>query len=142
MYSSTMRNYFLLLSAFAVSISVTAPSVNIALVQFYLWGDQTPTSLSFAAPVIAKGEEDLAPYKEVMNIASVLIYDRNVTTCDEMDQKITIWANHYFYLERVGNPNLGIFEPGCPTAGASLASLAKGKLHLAAGKRRSYRSPV
>ncbi|XP_055357205.1 atrial natriuretic peptide receptor 1-like isoform X2 [Paramacrobiotus metropolitanus] len=116
---------FLFLSVCAAISCVMASAVDVALMQFYLWGDKTSTSLSFVAPVMAKAEEDLASYKDVMNITRVLIYDRNVTTCDGMDQKAAFWATRYYYHNLVGNPVLGIFGPGCRTAASSVASLAR-----------------
>ncbi|XP_055330070.1 atrial natriuretic peptide receptor 1-like [Paramacrobiotus metropolitanus] len=114
---------FLLLSVFAFVRGANV--TDVALVQFYLWGAKTPTSLQFAAPVMAKGENDLAPYKGVLNITRVLIYDRNVTTCYEIDKKATFWATRYYYREAVGNPVTGIFGPGCPSAALSVAPLAR-----------------
>ncbi|XP_055352970.1 atrial natriuretic peptide receptor 1-like [Paramacrobiotus metropolitanus] len=114
---------FLLFLVFDFVRGVYIPDV--ALVQFYLWGDKTPTSLQFAAPVMAKGEDDLAPYKDFLNITSVLIYDRNVTTCDGINQKAAFWATRYYFHEAVGNPVMAFFSPGCSSAASSLAALAR-----------------
>ncbi|XP_055356160.1 atrial natriuretic peptide receptor 3-like [Paramacrobiotus metropolitanus] len=120
-----MHPPFALFSAFAVIRCVTTSPVDVALVQLFLWGDKTPTSLSFAGPVIAKAQEDMAPYKDTLNITRVLIYDRNVTTCVGMDQKAAFWITRYFYHEADGNPVMGVFSPECPAAASSIAALAR-----------------
>ncbi|XP_055356085.1 uncharacterized protein LOC129601324, partial [Paramacrobiotus metropolitanus] len=39
--------------------------------------------------------------------------------------KATFWATRYFYRQAVGNPVMGLFGPGCPTAAASVGHLAR-----------------
>ncbi|XP_055330069.1 atrial natriuretic peptide receptor 1-like [Paramacrobiotus metropolitanus] len=125
MHPSIIQTFsFSLLSVFAV-VRCVYGRTDVALVQFYLWGDKTPTSLTFVGPVMTKGEEDLAPYKDVLNITRVLLYSRNVTTCDEMSLKATFWATRYYYREANGNPVMGIFGPGCPSVALSIAPLAR-----------------
>ncbi|XP_055357522.1 uncharacterized protein LOC129602516 [Paramacrobiotus metropolitanus] len=111
MYPSEIRkSAFLLVSIVAVISCITASTVDVALVQFYLWGDKTPTSVQFVGPVRAKAVEDLAPYKDVLNITTVFVYERNVTTCDAMDERVTYWFASYYYRFRMGNPIMSLWS--------------------------------
>lgn len=97
----------LLLSGTAVAL------VDIALIEFVLWGDKTTTSLAVSGAIFDIGEAELIQmYGDKMNFSRVRIFDRNVTTCDMMDQKATFWATRYFYREAEGNPVMGMFGPG------------------------------
>ena len=87
--------------------------VDIALIEFVLWGDRTTTSLAVSGAFFDIGETELTQlYGDKMNFSRVRIFDRNVTTCDMMDQKATFWATRYFYREAEGNPVMGMFGPG------------------------------
>ncbi|XP_055356097.1 atrial natriuretic peptide receptor 1-like isoform X3 [Paramacrobiotus metropolitanus] len=120
----TQRSSVVLLSVLLV-ISYAAATVDVALVEFILWGNKTTTSLSIAGALLDKGEEEMRRYSSVINVTKVPIYDKNVTTCDMMDQKATFWATRYYYREAQGNPVMGMFGPGCPTAAASVGHLAR-----------------
>ena len=97
-----MAILFGLLLVCGVGVRVTGALVDVALVEFVLWGNKTTTSLGMAGALFDIGEEELTQkYGNVMNVSRVRIFDRNVTTCELMDQKATFWATRYFYREAV-----------------------------------------
>ncbi|OQV18948.1 Atrial natriuretic peptide receptor 1 [Hypsibius exemplaris] len=107
-------------------VTVVHAAIDVALVEFILQGERTTTSMKVAGPIFDIAEEDLrAKYSDIMNFTRVRIFDQNVTTCELMDQKATFWATRYFYREAQGNPVMGMFGPGCPTAAASVGHLAR-----------------
>lgn len=125
--------------------------LNVALVDFVLLGNATPTSLRFSGACMDLAEEELQrKYGDMLNFTRFSIFERNVTTCDIMDRKASFWAARYYYKEMRGSPVFGLFGPGeralflcnqrsflesgffrltgCPTAAASVGHLARGKL--------------
>ena len=109
------RRNFALFGLFLVlggSVCVHAV-VDVALVEFVLAGKSTTTSLEVAGAMLDTAEMEITQmYGMNLNFSRVRIYDKNVTTCELMDQKATFWATRYFYREAQGNPVMGMFGPG------------------------------
>ncbi|XP_055356096.1 atrial natriuretic peptide receptor 1-like isoform X2 [Paramacrobiotus metropolitanus] len=107
-------------------ISPFANGFDVAIVEFVLVGNRTTTSDAFSGAIFEFGVREISSkYGNAMNFSKVRISDPNVTTCEMMDQKATFWATRYFYRQAVGNPVMGLFGPGCPTAAASVGHLAR-----------------
>lgn len=68
-------------------------TLNVALVEFVLFGNRTTTSLAVAGVCLDLGETELREkYSSILNVTRVRIFDVNVTTCEMMDQKATFWV--------------------------------------------------
>ncbi|XP_055330320.1 atrial natriuretic peptide receptor 1-like [Paramacrobiotus metropolitanus] len=118
------RSVLFFLSAFIVTSCAAPAVVDVALVQFFVWGEKNPTSSTFAYPAFAQARGDLASYKAVMNFSSTVLSDPSITTCDQFDKTIAFWATLLTDQDKANSPVSAIFGPGCPTSAAAVAQVA------------------